>query len=371
MIIGIPKEIKPGESRVGITESGVAQMVKEGHKVLIEKDAGIGSGISNSCYEKSGAEVVETKALLYKQSEMIVKVKEPLPVEYDLLQENQILYCYLHLAAEPKLTDILCQKKIKSIAFESIEDERGALPLLVPMSEVAGRLSVQVGSHLLQKNNNGKGILLSGVTGVPPGHVTVIGGGVVGINAIRIAVGLGAYVTVLDIDHKRLEFLDHLYKGRIVTLYSNEKNIFDTVVRSDLVIGAVLIPGYKPPCLVTKKMVDAMEEGSVIVDVAVDQGGCVETCRPTTHTDPSYVVSGVIHYCVPNIPGITPRTSTYALFHATSHYMSLIARKNIEGAIQNPYLKKGLNTYNGHITYKPVAKTLNREYVCPDTIFSR
>ena len=369
MIIGIPKEIKLGEARVGITESGTSQMVREGHRVLIEKDAGAGSGISNACYEKNGAEIVETKALLYKQSEMIVKVKEPLPEEYDLLQENQILYCYLHLAAEPKLADILCQKKIKSIAFESIEDERGALPLLVPMSEVAGRLSVQIGSQLLQKNNGGKGLLLGGVTGVSPGHVTVIGGGIVGINAIRIAVGLGAYVTVLDINHKRLEFLDHLYKGRIATLYSNEKNIFDAVTCSDLVIGAVLIPGYKSPCLVTKKMVGEMEEGSVIVDVAVDQGGCIETCRPTSHADPTYIVDGIIHYCVPNIPGITPRTSTYALFHATSHYMSLIARKNVEGAIANPYLKTGLNTYNGHITYEPVAKTLDRKYVCPNTIF--
>ncbi len=372
MIIGIPKEIKLGESRVGITELGVFQMVKEGHRVLIEKDAGVGSGISNSCYEENGAEIVETKALVYKQSEMIVKVKEPISEEHDLLQENQVLYCYLHLAAEPELASVLCQKKIKSIAFESIEDDQGGLPLLVPMSEVAGRLSVQVGSYLLQKNNGGKGVLLGGVTGVHPGKVTVIGGGIVGINAIRIAVGLGASVTVLDIDHKRLELLDHLYKGRIVTLYSNEKNIFDTVVHSDLVIGAVLIPGYKSPRLVTRKMVEMMEEGSVIVDVAVDQGGCIETCRPTSHVDPTYVVSGVIHYCVPNIPGITPRTSTYALFHATSHYMSLIARESIEGAVrQNHYLKKGLNTYGGHITYEPVAKTLNKKYICPDKIFSK
>ena len=371
MIIGVPKEIKLGESRVGITELGVAQMVKEGHRVLIEKDAGVGSGISNSCYKDNGSEIVETKAHVYQQSEMIVKVKEPLSEEYKLLQENQILYCYLHLAAEPQLADILCRKKIKSIAFESIEDDKGGLPLLVPMSEVAGRLSVQIGSYLLQKNNGGKGILLGGVTGVPPGRVTVIGGGVVGINAIRIAVGLGASVTVLDIDHKRLELLDHLYQGRIVTLYSNEKNIFDAVVHSDLVIGAVLIPGYKSPCLVTKKMVDMMEEGSVIVDVAVDQGGCIETCRPTSHIDPTYITSGVIHYCVPNIPGITPRTSTYALFHAISSYMSVIAHGNIEEILQNPYLKKGLNTYNGYITYEPVAKTLNKKYVDPDKIFSQ
>lgn len=369
MIIGIPKEIKVGESRVGITEVGVHQLVSKGHKVLIEKDAGIGSGISNAHYQKSGAEIIETKALLYSKSEMIVKVKEPLAQEYDLLQENQILYCYLHLAAEPKLTDILCQKKIRSIAFETIEDEKGALPLLIPMSEVAGRLSVQIGSHLLQKNNGGKGVLLGGVTGVLPGQVTVIGGGVVGVNAIQMAVGLGAHVTVLDINHKRLEFLDHLYQGRIVTLYSNEKNIFDTVVNSDLVIGAVLIPGYKTPCLVSQKMVESMEENSVIVDVAVDQGGCIETCRPTSHENPSYIVGGVIHYCVPNIPGITPRTSTYALSHATSYYMSLLADENVKGAIQkDSRLRKGLNTYGGYITYKPVATTLNRDYVPLESI---
>ena len=370
MIVGVPKEIKTGESRVGITESGVQQLVSEGHQVFIEKNAGIGSGISDEVYQKSGASVLENKQMVYHQSDMIVKVKEPLPEEYDLLKENQILYCYLHLAAEPQLTEVLCRKKVKSIAFETIEDQNASLPLLVPMSEVAGRLSVQIGTYLLQKNSGGKGILLGGVTGVAPGRVTVIGGGVVGINALSVAVGLGASVTVLDVDHKRLEFLEHLYKGQITTLYSNEKNIFDSVIASDLLIGAVLITGYKAPCLVTRQMIDQMEDGSVVIDVAVDQGGCIETCRPTTHKDPTYILGGVIHYCVPNIPGITPRTSTYALSHATSGYMSLIACGGVESAMKkNPCLKKGLNTYGGHITYKPVAKTLNKDYVNPDDLF--
>lgn len=367
MIIGVPKEIKMGECRVGITEAGVKQLVREGHKVLIEKDAGVGSGISNHLYKTNGGEIIDSKQALYGQSEMIVKVKEPLPEEYAFFKENQILYCYLHLAAEPKLTEVLCQKKIKSIAFETIEDDKGRLPLLLPMSEVAGRLSVQIGTEFLQKNHGGKGVLLGGVTGVPRGRVTIIGGGVVGVNATQMAVGLGASVTVLDINHKRLEFLDHLYHSRITTLYSNEKNIFEAVISSDLVIGAVLITGCKAPCLVTKDMIKEMEEGSVIVDVAVDQGGCIETCHPTSHKNPTYSVDGIIHYCVPNIPGITPRTSTYALSHATFPYMSQIARENVEGAIQkDEHLKKGLNTYDGHITYELIAKSLNKDYLPPE-----
>lgn len=370
MIVGVPKEIKTGEHRVGITEAGVRQLVRENHKVLVEKDAGLGSGISNSLYEKCGGQIIDSKESLYALSDMIVKVKEPLPQEYDLFKEDQILYCFLHLAAEPQLTEVLCQKKVKSIAFETIEDQKGGLPLLLPMSEVAGRLSVQVGAELLQKNHGGKGVLLGGVTGVPRGRVTVLGGGVVGVNATQMAVGLGASVTVLDINHERLEFLDHLYQSRITTLYSNEKNIFDAVTSSDLVIGAVLITGYKAPCLITKDMVEQMEAGSVIVDVAVDQGGCIETCRPTSHEEPTYLVSDVIHYCVPNIPGITPRTSTYALSHATSSYMSLLARENVEGAIQkDSLLKKGLNTYGGYITYEPVAKALNKGYISPEATF--
>ena len=370
MIIGLPKEIKACEYRVGITEAGVKQLVREGHTVLIEKDAGVGSGISNSTYKSSGGEIVADKQTVYAQSDMIVKVKEPLPEEYPLFKENQILYCFLHLAAEPQLTEVLCEKRIKSIAFETIEDDKGGLPLLLPMSEVAGRLSVQVGAEILQKNHGGKGVLLGGVTGVQRGRVTIIGGGVVGVNATQMAVGLGASVTVLDINHERLEFLDHLYQSRITTLYSNEKNIFDAVVSSDLVIGAVLIAGYKAPRLVTRDIIAKMEEGSVIVDVAVDQGGCIETSRPTSHTEPTYVVDGIIHYCVPNIPGITPRTSTYALSHATFPYMSLLAKENVKEALQkNHHIRKGLNTYGGHITYEPVANSLNREYVSIETLF--
>ncbi len=363
MLVGVPKEIKISENRVGMTEAGVQQLVSEGHKVLIEKDAGIGSGISNELFEQFGAEIVDTKKEVYDRAEMIVKVKEPLPDEYNLMRESQILYCYLHLAAEPELTKILCERKVKAIAYETIQPEDGSLPLLVPMSEVAGRMATQIGAQYLQRNNGGKGILLGGVTGVRRGRVTVIGGGVVGINALKMAVGLGASVTVLDVNHSRLEYLDHIYQGRITTMYSNIKNISEAVQASDLVVGAVLVAGHKAPTLVTKDTIESMDDGSVVVDVAVDQGGCIETCRPTSHENPTYEVGGVVHYCVPNMPGVAPRTSTYALTNATSNYMSMIARLGVEEAIQNDSaLYKGLNCYGGHVTYKPVADDLGMEY---------
>ncbi|MCB0392955.1 MAG: alanine dehydrogenase [Bdellovibrionales bacterium] len=363
MIIGVPKEIKISESRVGLTEAGVRQLVAEGHRLLVEKDAGLGSRISNEEYEAAGAKILPTKAEVYATADMIVKVKEPLPDEYELMRENQILYCYLHLAAEPKLTKVLCEKKVKAVAYETIQTADGGLPLLVPMSEVAGRMATQIGAEYLQKNNGGKGILLGGVTGVRRGRVVVIGGGVVGINSTKMAVGLGASVTVLDVNHSRLEYLDHIYQGRITTMYSNMKNIADAVAGADLLIGAVLVTGHKAPMLVSKKMVESMEAGSVVVDVAVDQGGCIETCRPTSHENPTYDVNGVIHYCVPNMPGVAPRTSTYALTNATSHYMLKIARMGVEDAVANdPALLKGINVYGGYVAYKPVADDLNLEY---------
>lgn len=363
MIIGVPKEIKISENRVGLTEAGVKQLVNEGHAVYVEKDAGTGSGISNEDYERAGAKILPTKKDIYAKAEMIIKVKEPLPDEYDLLKENQILYTYLHLAAEPKLTRVLTERKVKAVAYETIQLNDGSLPLLTPMSEVAGRMATQVGAYYLQKDHGGKGILLGGVTGVKRGKVCIIGGGIVGVNAAQMAVGLGAEVTILDVNRARLEYLDHIFQGRISTLYSNVGNIEKTVANADLLVGAVLITGHKAPTLVSKAMVQTMAPGSVVVDVAVDQGGCIETCRPTSHTNPTYEVDGVIHYCVPNMPGVVARTSTYALTSATIKYASILAELGVEDAIaKDPCLFKGLNVYNGYVTYEPVAKDLNMEY---------
>ncbi len=363
MIIGVPKEIKISENRVGLTEAGVRQLVLEGHKVYVEKDAGLGSFITNEEYQKAGATILNTKAEIYKTAEMIVKVKEPLPAEYDLLKENQIIYTYLHLAAEPQLTKVLCQKKVKAVAYETIEAADGSLPLLVPMSAVAGRMATQIGAFYLQKDRGGKGILLGGVSGVHRGRVTILGAGIVGTNAAKMAVGLGADVTVLDVNQKRLEYLDDVFQGRLRTLYSNVSNIESCVRDSDLLIGGVLIAGRKAPKLVTKEMINTMSEGSVVVDVAVDQGGCIETCRPTSHQEPTYSISGVIHYCVPNMPGVVARTSTYALTNATFGYASKIAALGVEEAIANDKsLLKGLNVYNGYVTYEPVARDLDMEY---------
>lgn len=363
MIIGVPKEIKISENRVGMTEAGVQQLVKEGHTVFVEKDAGVGSGITNQSYEKAGARILDTKAEVYSKAEMIVKVKEPLPEEYTLLKENQILYTYLHLAAEPKLTRVLAERKVKAVAYETIQKDDGSLPLLIPMSEVAGRMATQIGAFYLQKDHGGKGVLLGGVTGVRPANVTIIGGGVVGTNAAKMAVGLGAKVTILDVSLSRLEYLDDIFQGRCMTLYSNAQNIETAVRESDLVVGGVLLAGQKAPVLVTKQMISSMSKGSVVVDVAVDQGGCIETCKPTSHTSPTYEVDGVIHYCVPNMPGVVPRTSTYALTNATLKYASMLAGMGVEEAIaKDKHLFKGLNVYNGYVCYEPVAKDLGLEY---------
>lgn len=363
MIIGVPKEIKISENRVGMTEAGVKQLVQEGHTVFVEKDAGVGSGITNQQYEKVGAKIIDTKAEVYKKADMIVKVKEPLPEEYDLLRENLILYTYLHLAAEPKLTKVLCERKVKAIAYETIQKPDGSLPLLTPMSEVAGRMATQIGAFYLQKDHGGKGILLGGVTGVKPGKVTIIGGGVVGTNAAKMAVGLGADVTILDVNLSRLEYLDDVFQGRVQTLFSNAQNIEESVLESDLVIGGVLLTGQKAPTLVSKAMVSGMQKGSVVVDVAVDQGGCIETCRPTSHQHPTYEVDGVIHYCVPNMPGVAPRTSTYALTNTTLRYASMLAAMGVEDAVaKDKALYLGLNCYGGYVCYEAVAKDLQMEY---------
>ena len=363
MLIGVPKEIKISENRVGLTEAGVRQLVKDGHTVFVQKDAGVGSRISNDDYVSAGAKILDTAQDIYDKADMIMKVKEPLPDEYELLRENQILYTYLHLAAEPKLTKVLCERQVKAIAYETIQLDDGSLPLLTPMSEVAGRMATQIGAFYLQKDHGGKGILLGGVTGVQRGKVTIIGGGVVGINAARMAVGLGADVTVLDLNHKRLEYLDDVFQGRLNVLYSNVQNIEKSVADSDLLIGGVLVTGWKAPVLVTKEMIASMQTGSVVVDVAVDQGGCIETCKPTSHQNPVYEVNGVIHYCVPNMPGVVARTSTYALANATFKYGSLLAQLGVEDAIaKDASLFKGLNVYGGAICYEPVARSLNMDY---------
>ncbi len=363
MIIGVPKEIKISENRVGLTEAGVKQLVNDGHTVYVQKDAGLGSRIPNEAYIEAGAKILDSVKEVYAKADMIWKVKEPLPDEYELLRENQTLYTYLHLAAEPKLTKVLAERKVKSVAYETIQLADGSLPLPTPMSEVAGRMATQIGAFYLQKDHGGKGILLGGVTGVNRGKVTVIGGGVVGINAAKMAVGLGAEVTVLDTNHRRLEYLDDVFQGRLTTLHSNLQNIEKSVTESDLVVGAVLVTGWKAPVLVSRQMVDRMQPGSVIVDVAVDQGGCIETCRPTSHQNPTYEVSGVIHYCVPNMPGVVARTSTYALTNATFKYGSMIAQMGVEDAIaRDPALFMGLNVYNGHVTYEPVARSLGMDY---------
>ncbi|MEG1009212.1 MAG: alanine dehydrogenase [Clostridia bacterium] len=364
MIIGIPKEIKSNENRVAITPSGVYDLIKLGHKVIIENDAGIGSNITDEEYIEVGANIMNKKDL-FDNSDIIVKVKEPLEEEYKYFKENQKLFTYLHLAADKKQADFLLKKNITAIAYETVQEQDGSLPLLNPMSEVAGRMAVQVGANLLQKNNNGRGLLLGGVPGVLPAEVCIIGAGNVGQNAIKIAVGMGAQVTVLDISSEKLEYIDDIYSSKVTTLISNELNILNEVKEADLLIGAVLIPGAAAPKLVTTDMVKGMKKGAVIVDVAIDQGGCIETIdRVTTHDNPYYEKYGVIHYSVANMPGAVPRTSTFALVAATMPFLkTIVSNDNIEVILKdNLNILKGLNTYKGKCTNKNVASALGYEY---------
>ena len=360
MIIGIPKEIKQAENRVGLTSHNVRELVDNGHEVLVETDAGRGSLILDEDYEKVGAKIIFSKEEVYARSEMIVKVKEPLPEEYPLLREDQILYTFLHLAPEPELTKALLKQKVRAVAYETIQEKDGSLPLLKPMSEVAGRLASQIGAFYLQKDQGGKGILLGGVPGVFRGHTVIIGGGVVGLNSACIAVGLGSRVTILDLNPDRLEYIEHIYQGRVQTLYSNQENIAQAVRTADLLIGAVLLTGRKAPKLVTKDMIATMQKGSVVVDVSVDQGGCIESTKITSHKEPIFSYQGVIHYAVPNIPGIVARTSTYALTNVTFKYALDMANKGLEKALrESSVLNQGLNVYRGKCTYAPVARDLN------------
>jgi len=364
MIIGVAKEIKNNENRVGLTPAGVEALRKAGHRVLVEYNAGIGSGISDEAYQQAGAEIIKDKKQLFDTSEMIIKVKEPLEPEYNLFHEGQILFTYLHLAPEPELTKALLQHKVVGIAYETIEGANHSLPLLSPMSEIAGRMSVQIGAQFLEKPWGGKGILLGGVPGVAPAQVTIVGGGIVGTNAAKMAVGLGARVTIIDRSIDRLRYLDDIFGGRVNTVMSNSFNIAEWVKKADLVVGAVLLPGAKAPKLVSEEMVKTMQPGSVIVDVAIDQGGSVETIdRVTTHSNPTFEKHGVIHYSVANMPGAVARTSTFALTNATLDYALQIANKGWRKAVsENPGLAKGVNVLDGKCTYQAVAEGLNIPY---------
>jgi len=364
MIIGVPKEIKIQEYRVALTPAGADALVLAGHKVMVEDGAGEGSGFSNSDYQKAGAEIIKTAREIWEKAEMIVKVKEPLASEYELFRPGLILFTYLHLAADKHLTLALMKKKVVAIAYETVELPNGSLPLLTPMSEIAGRMSIQVGMTFLEKPQKGRGVLMGGIPGVHPGSVVILGAGVVGTNALKRAVGLGTRVTVIDKSLDRLRYLDDIFHGRIESLASNRYNVAEAVAQADLVIGAVLIPGAVAPHLVTEDMVRSMLPGSVIVDVSIDQGGCIETIdHSTTHDAPTYIRHGVVHYAVANMPGAVPRTSTVGLTNATLHYVEALARKGWKDAVRHdPALAKGINVLNGEVVYSAVAQAHGLNY---------
>jgi alanine dehydrogenase len=363
MKIGIPKEIKTREGRVAMTPSGVRSLVGHGHEVFVEKGAGVSSCIPDDAFAHAGAHVVDGAEKIWAEAEMIVKVKEPLEVEYERMRAGLVLFTYLHLAANERLTRELLARQVVGIAYETIQLEDGSLPLLAPMSAVAGRLAVQVGCTCLETKHGGKGILLSGVPGVRPARVAILGAGVSGLNAAHLAVGMGAQVTILDINQKRLNYLEDIFHSRAVTLMSHPGNVEESVVHADLVIGSVLIPGAQAPHLITRELLQRMEPGSVIVDIAIDQGGCAETSRPTTHDNPSYVEAGVVHYCVANMPGAVPGTSTHALTNATLPYVLALADKGWEGAIKDDVsLAKGLNVLKGDLTNQKVAEAFGMRF---------
>lgn len=358
MIVGVPKEIKPGEQRVALTPAGARALAEHGHRVLVEADAGVGSGIRDDEYVKVGA-VLASVAQVWGEADLVLKVKEPIATECGRLRLDQILFTYLHLAPMPELTRALRRAGVIALAYETVQRADGSLPLLIPMSEVAGRLAVQEGAYHLGRVTDGRGILLSGVPGVPPGNVVILGAGIVGVNATKTAVGLGADVAVLDVNLDRLRALDDLYGSRLVTLYASSFNVAEVVRRADLLIGAVLVPGARAPVLVTEEMVATMKEGAVIVDVAVDQGGCVATIRPTTLLEPTYRVSGVVHYGVANLPALVPRTSTFALTNATLPYVLELADKGVRQAVrENQALARGVNVWGEAVVYPAVAVSL-------------
>lgn len=372
MIVGLPKEIKDNEYRVGLTPAGVRALADAGHQVIVERSAGEGSGFDDSLYQKAGGRLLDSADDIWSRADMIVKVKEPVAPEYDRMREGQLLFTYLHLAPDKELTRQLLERKVTGIAYETITDKRGGLPLLTPMSEVAGRMAIQVGAHYLEKMSGGRGILLGGVPGVPAARVVIIGGGVVGTNAAKIAVGMGAHVTIIDNNLDRLRELDDIFLSKISTLASSAYMIHDAILEADLIVGAVLVPGAAAPKLVTREMLKEVPNGAVIVDVAVDQGGCIETTHPTTHSNPTYYVEGVLHYCVANMPGAVPRTSTFALTNATLPYATKLANRGFYDAIAgDPGLKNGINTYAGHCTFEAVAVAQDLPFKPIDELISK
>ena len=365
MRVGCPSEIKNHEYRVGLTPGSVREYVAHGHDVIVQSGAGLGIGADDAAYQAAGAKVVKTAEEVFTQSDMVVKVKEPQPSEWVQLRDDQILYTYLHLAPDPEQTKGLLASGVSAVAYETVTDARGGLPLLAPMSEVAGRLSIQAGATALQKSNGGLGVLLGGVPGVLPGKVAIIGGGVVGINAAKMAAGLGAEVTIIDRSIPRLRELDDIFNGRVRTRYSTVESIEEECFSADIVVGAVLIPGAAAPKLVSREMLSGMKKGSVLVDVAIDQGGCFETSKATTHSEPTYVVDGVIHYCVANMPGAVPVTSAKALNNATLHYGLQLADKGLKALVDDMHLRNGLNVHKGRITNRAVADALGYEMAEP------
>lgn len=363
MIIGVAKEIKDHETRVGLVPSGVTALVEAGHRVLVETNAGAGSSLPDKEYVDAGGEIVSTAADVWRRADLVIKVKEPQPSEYEHFRPGLILFTYLHLAPLPELTEALLKSRMSAVAYETIREEDNSLPLLTPMSEVAGRMSVQVGAQYLERPNGGRGILLGGVPGVSPANVVIIGGGVVGHNAAKIAVGLGAHVTIIDRNLNRLRELDDIYNSQVVTLASNVHTVRDAVRTADLVIGAVLIPGAAAPRIVRREMIAKMKKGAVVVDVAIDQGGCFETSHATTHTDPVYFVDDVLHYCVSNMPAAVPYTSTFALNNATFPYLMTLANKGLEAACESSNaIREGVNTYQGEVVYPAVAESQGRKW---------
>ncbi|HEY8370883.1 MAG TPA: alanine dehydrogenase [Thermodesulfobacteriota bacterium] len=364
MLIGVPAEVKPHEYRVALVPSGVRALVESGHRVIVQAGAGRGSGIDDADYARAGARIAPDAAAVFGEADLVVKVKEPQPEEWPLLREGQLLFAYLHLAPDPRLARALLDRKVIGIAYETIELPDRSLPLLTPMSEVAGRMSIQAGARALENVSGGRGVLLSGVPGVEPAKVVVLGGGVVGSNAARVAAGMGADVTILDVNVQRLRDLDNLFGGRVRTVASNRYSVEAALAEADLVIGAVLVVGARTPRLVTRQMLRLMKRGAVIVDVAVDQGGCVETTRPTTHADPMYEVDGVVHYCVANMPGAVARTSTFALTNATLPYIRKLADRGYAKAMrEDPALARGLNVWLGQCTHAAVARDLGLDYL--------
>lgn len=362
MRIGIPTETKDNEYRVGIVPSGVEELVHHGHEVLIQAGAGEGSAIPNEEFQEAGASILPNAPALWENSELIMKVKEPLPSEYNLLKKSQLLFAFLHLAPLPDLVDILIERQIRSVAYETVQATDGSLPLLAPMSQVAGKMAVQLGAAYLQKEKGGIGRLLGGVPGTKHGRIVIIGGGNVGMSAAKVAYGLGAEVVIIDTDHSRLSYIDDVFDGKVVTLMSNSRNIREAAASCDMLVGAVLLPGALAPRIVTRDVLKGMRPGSVFVDVSIDQGGMGETSRATSHSQPTYVEEGIIHYCVPNIPGSVPATSTIALTNVTLPYCLRLAANPVTALRTDPGLALGANTWSGHITCQPVAEALGREW---------